>query len=111
LCEYGDVFERNTVGFGNVADERVDVFDEIGETRVGLLGILGVAVAARVPGEHGEAGQVQLVDDVLQTARVFMSAMEENDRLGRGCLSGGPVAVEQTGSRCGIEVTFFGGAH
>jgi hypothetical protein len=36
-------------------------------------------VPAGVPGEHGERGEVQFVDNVLETAGVFMSAVEESE--------------------------------
>ena len=53
------------------------------------------AVAARIPGEEVEVGQVELVDQVRHAARVLVAAMEEHDRAARGAAVRRPVAVEE----------------
>ena len=66
----------------------------------------GLAVAAGVPGEEVELGQVQLIDQMGDAARMLMAAMEQHDRLAwlairRG--SGRPVSVKKLDAIMGTE--------
>jgi hypothetical protein len=68
-------------------------------------------VTARIPGEHVDAIEGKLVDDMLQTPRMFVTTMEEHDaaavldRLRRG-----PAAIEEFGAVVGDERVLFGKA-
>ena len=49
-------------------DEFVDILHQDSQRGVGAALVGGVSVAVSVPGEHGEPGEVELVDDMRQPA-------------------------------------------
>jgi hypothetical protein len=64
------------------------------------------AVAARVPGEEVEVGQVQFVDQVRHARAVLVAAVEQQDGAAPCAAGGGPVAVEQRFAVVRLEMVF-----
>jgi hypothetical protein len=101
------------VGFGHavraaeVLDEGLHVAHRGGEARA-VAALPGrAAVAARVPGEEIEIGQVELVDQVRHARTVLVAAVEQNDRAApRTAARRGPVPVEQRLAVVRAELVF-----
>ena len=69
-------------------------------------------VAARIPAEHGGVGQIELIDDVLKTAGMFMAAVEQHHGAPGLCPGGDrPMPVEQLDAIVGGESELFSVAH
>jgi hypothetical protein len=68
-------------------------------------------VPAGIPGEHREFAQIEFVDDMLQTAGMFMTAMKQYDSAVSGCDRRRPVTIKQAGVVAGSEIAFLGLAH
>jgi len=96
LRDHHDVFHRNAVLGADVGDETVQITHQRREARCIAPCARRTAIAARVPGEEGGVGQVQLIDQVGDPAGVLMAAVQQHDGLGgRRCGGARPVPVEQ----------------
>src|SRR5262249_44701822 len=69
------------------------------------------SVAARVPGEHRDVRQIQLIHHVLQPPRVFMPAMKQNDGAFGAPPVGRPISVEQARAIRGAEMLLLWNPH
>ena len=69
------------IGFADVPDETIDVFHHRGE--IGRVAPLArrLAVPPGVPGEDGDVGEIQGIDDILHPARMLVAAVKNHQRL------------------------------
>ena len=91
------VLQGDSVRGGEVAHPLVGVADDGGKVgrRASLAGRM--AVPALIPGEHGDILQSQRRDGFLPAPRVFMSAVEKEQRFGSRFLRQ-PGPVKQFGA-------------
>jgi hypothetical protein len=68
-------------------------------------------MASGVPGEHGECRQIKFVDEMLQSTRVLVPAVEKDYSMACGNADRGPIAVEQTRSVACRKKALFGRSH
>jgi len=90
------MFHRDAVLGTDMGDEAVQIAHKRREARCIATRTRRTAVTARIPGEEGGVGQVQLIDQVGDPAGVLVAAVQQHDGLaGRGCGGARPVPVEQ----------------
>ena len=77
------VLRTDAVVVRDMRNERVGILDKVRDALGRSTTSVRAPVAARIPGEHGHVSEVQRIDDVLPSAAMFVSAMEEHDRSGR----------------------------
>jgi hypothetical protein len=112
LGHHGNLLRRVAMGGAEVAQEGVGVVGQDAEMGGPSTLAGGAAMAAGIPGEHLEAGEVETVDHLLEASRVLMAAMEEQDRPPRLTRSDhGPAAVEQLRAVAGGKPFLDGLAH
>ena len=103
LRDHRHALDRNCVALRNVPHEGVDVAHRRAEAWAEAALAGRAAMTARVPGEHGEVGQIELVGEMRHAAGMLVAAVEQDDcALGRR-RGGRPIAVEQVDAVMGAE--------
>ena len=95
LADDGDILDRDAMCVADMLDEGLQVAHRRGRARAVAARAGRAAVAARVPGEERELGQVELVDEVRDARRMLVAAMQQHDRAAAAGARRGPVTVEQ----------------
>jgi hypothetical protein len=99
-----DVLLGHAVGAADVMHEGLHVAHRGAEARA-VAALAGrAAVAACVPGEEVEVGQVELVDQVRHARAVLVAAVEQHDGAAAHGARGRPVAVEKRFAVVRLEV-------
>ena len=105
LCNNGNRAFRDSKVITNVPHKFVKILDESGHRRLRALLSAGAAMRPRIPGEKRNLRQVQLVHNVCHAPRMFMTAMDQYNRL---ITRSWPVAKENLYAVVSQEGTFFG---
>ena len=94
-----------------MVDERLHVAHRRAKARAEAALAGRAALAARIPGEHGEVRQVELVGKVRHAAGMLVAAVEQDDGAARRARHGRPMAVEQLDAVVGPEGLLFDWPH
>src|SRR5947209_5287509 len=81
VSQNDDVFHGDAMLGHDVPHKSVHILDDRGEIVRGAALARRLAVAARVPGEHGDIVESERVYRFLPAAGVLMTAVEEHERL------------------------------
>src|SRR5262245_1887137 len=107
---------RDAVLGGDMVGEGLHVAHGSAEARTKTTRTRREPVPARIPGKHGELGQIELVYNMRHAAGVLVAAVEEQDGASWRARSwragnGRPVAIEQRYAIMGLECPLLHGAH
>src|SRR5688572_21556986 len=106
-----NILEGYSTPYDYLADESIQVFNQCSGARRMPPPSGSTAVAPRIPGEHGKSGKTQLINQVLQSSRMLVTAVKKQNSAIRGAGFRGPMPEEYLRAVIRFKRSLFANSH